>query len=82
LVTTNRDGQVEGVKYDRIGVVAVNAINEQQAQINEQQTTIDRLKKQISEQDELLRKQRLELDAIKKALCTASPSLDLCGLPR
>ena len=33
LVTYNKDGQVEGVKYDRIGVVLINAIKEQQRQI-------------------------------------------------
>jgi hypothetical protein len=31
LVTYNKDCQVEGVKYDRIGVVLIN-IQEQQAQ--------------------------------------------------
>jgi trimeric autotransporter adhesin len=34
LLATYRDGQVEGVKYDRVGVVLVNAIKEQQAQID------------------------------------------------
>ncbi len=40
LVTYNKDGQVEGVKYDRIGVVLVNAVKEQQAQIEEQKKQI------------------------------------------
>ena len=35
LVTYNKQGQVEGVKYDRINVVLVNAIKEQQKQIEE-----------------------------------------------
>jgi hypothetical protein len=33
LTTRNADGQIEGVKYDRISAVLVNAINEQQDQI-------------------------------------------------
>ena len=33
LVTYNERGQVEGVKYDRIGVVLINAIKQQQSQI-------------------------------------------------
>jgi hypothetical protein len=33
LVTRNGQGEVEGVKYDRVAVVLVNAIREQQAQI-------------------------------------------------
>ena len=31
-----RDGQVEGVKYDRTGVVLINAVKERQAQIEQQ----------------------------------------------
>lgn len=34
LVIKNEQGQVEGVKYDRITAVLVNAIKEQQQQIN------------------------------------------------
>jgi len=33
LVTHNDKGEIEGVKYDRLGVVLINAIKEQQAQI-------------------------------------------------
>ena len=33
LVTYNDKGQIEGVKYDRISAVLINAIKEQQAQI-------------------------------------------------
>lgn len=47
LVTYNKDGQVEGVKYDRIGVVLINAMKEQQQQIERQKTTIDDLEKEV-----------------------------------
>jgi hypothetical protein len=47
LVTYNKDGQVEGVKYDRIGVVLVNAVKEQQEQIERLQSQIDLLTKII-----------------------------------
>jgi hypothetical protein len=47
LVTYNKDGQVEGVKYDRIGVVLLNAVKEQQKQIEHQQQVIDGLKKLV-----------------------------------
>jgi hypothetical protein len=40
LTTVNEKGEVEGVKYDRVGVVLVNAINEQQKMIEEQQRQI------------------------------------------
>jgi hypothetical protein len=35
-VIHNSNGEVEGVKYDRLNVVLVNAIKEQQAQIKSQ----------------------------------------------
>ena len=37
LVTYNEKGEVEGVKYDRLSAVFVNAFNEKQAQIMQQQ---------------------------------------------
>ena len=40
LVTRNDKGEVEGVKYDRLSVVFVNAFKEQQAQIEAQQKQI------------------------------------------
>ena len=52
LVTYNAAGEVEGVKYDRIGVVLLNAVNEQQAHIKAQQ-------KQINEQKALIENLRL-----------------------
>ena len=58
LVSRNDDGEIEGVKYDRVGVVLVNAVKEQQLQIELQQ-------KQLQEQEEMLKRleeriQRLE----------------------
>jgi Chaperone of endosialidase len=43
LVTYNKNGEVQGVKYDRIGVVLVNAVKEQQTQIEAQQKQIETL---------------------------------------
>src|SRR5262249_20309401 len=40
LVVYNAGGEVEGVKYDRLNVVLVNAIKEQQKQIEQQQGQI------------------------------------------
>ena len=43
LVTYDAQGLVEGVKYDRISAVLVNALKEQQQQIAAQQTQIEEL---------------------------------------
>ncbi|MEP6904239.1 MAG: tail fiber domain-containing protein, partial [Actinomycetota bacterium] len=71
LTTTNDKGEVEGVKYDRVGVVLVNAVQEQQTQIEAQQ-------KQIDEQKELLKKQEAEIEALKILVCSQNPTAELC----
>jgi hypothetical protein len=61
LVIRNSNGEVEGVKYDRISAVLVNAVNEQQTQIQAQQ-------KQLAEQSALLEKQQRQIDDLKRLL--------------
>jgi type III secretory pathway lipoprotein EscJ len=64
LVTYNAAGQVEGVKYDRIGVVLLNAVTEQQAHIEAQQ-------KQINEQKALIENLRL-------LVCQRNARVEVC----
>ncbi len=49
LATYNEKGEVEGVKYDRIGVVLINVVKEQQEQIEAQQRQIEALKAIVCE---------------------------------
>ncbi len=49
LVTYNEKGVAEGVKYDRIAVVLLNAIKEQQAQIERQEEKLGSLEARIEE---------------------------------
>ena len=64
LTTTNDKGEIEGVKYDRVGVVLVNAVQEQQRQIDAQQKQIERQQKQI--------------DSLKQIVCSMNPRADIC----
>jgi len=66
LTTTNTKGEVEGVKYDRIGVVLVNAVNEQQAQIEAQQKQIDQLFKGNQEMLRLNEAIRIRLTRLER----------------
>jgi hypothetical protein len=75
LVTRNEKGEVEGVKYDRVGVIVVNAVKEQQIQIEAQQKQIEmqqkRMDKQLEAIDQLsekLGKQQSELEALKRLI--------------
>jgi hypothetical protein len=78
LAITNKDGQVEGVKYDRVGVVLVNAVNEQQDQIESQQKQIDEQKLVIQKQEEKLDKQRSEINGLKLVVCSQNPTAAIC----
>ena len=49
FVTYNSAGEVEGVKYDRLSVAFVNAVKEQQEQIEKQQALIERLEKRLEQ---------------------------------
>src|SRR6266567_5943537 len=46
LVIHNKEGQVDGVKYDRLSVVLVNALHEQQAQIESLRQSVTNLQRQ------------------------------------
>jgi hypothetical protein len=48
LVTHNEEGEIEGVKYDRITAVLVNAVKEQQEQIGKQQAQLVQQQTQIN----------------------------------
>jgi hypothetical protein len=75
LVTRNDKGEVEGVKYDRVGVVLVNAVNEEQVQIENQQ-------KQIDAQKAIIERQQAEIEALKTLVCSKNRSAKLCGVKR
>ena len=71
LATYNEKGEIEGVKYDRVGVVLVNAVKEQQTQIEAQAATIARQQKQI--------------DALTRLACSTNAEAEICrekGGPR
>jgi len=70
LVTYNK-GQVEGVKYDRISVVLVNAVREQQVQIEKQQ-------QQLTRQQTQLEQQRLQIENLKTLICLEHADTDVC----
>ena len=69
LTTVNEKGETEGVKYDRLGVVLVIAVQEQQIQIEAQQKEIVEQKqaneaqqKQFDAQNQLIKLQKAELE--------------------
>jgi flagellin-like hook-associated protein FlgL len=78
-------GQIEGVKYDQLSVVLINAIHEQEAQIKQQQTRLESQKTQIdsiltqigSQQNQIERSQS-QIESLLKVLCLDHPRADIC----
>src|SRR5262249_5098382 len=66
LITRNDKGEVEGVKYDRLSVVFVNAFKEQQAKLQTQA-------RRIATQQQQLKQLKQELDALHKLVCATHP---------
>lgn len=71
LVTRNRDGVIEGVKYDQLAVVLINAVKEQQAQIAQQTA-------QLKTQASLLQQQQTQITALQKLLCRTPRRTNAC----
>ena len=78
LIVRNEKGEVEGVKYDRVGVVLVNAVKEQQAQIETQEKQNQQLKVQVEIQQKQLDEQKKELDLLKQFVCSQNPGASVC----
>lgn len=64
FVTYNKEGQIEGVRYNRFSAVFVNAFNEQQKQIEAQQKLIETQQRQLIE--------------MKKLVCLTNKQAEFC----
>ncbi|MBS1793037.1 MAG: tail fiber domain-containing protein [Acidobacteria bacterium] len=82
LATVNAEGEIEGVKYDRVGVVLVNAVNEQQTVIENQQRQIDEQNALIRRQQAELDRQKTELEALRELVCAQNPAAAVCRRPK
>jgi len=78
LTTANAKGEVEGVKYDRIGVVAVNAIKEQQVEIESLRADNAHLRREAVELRNAMKAQQEELKALKAIACSIRPKAAVC----
>jgi hypothetical protein len=64
LSTFNEKGQIEGVKYAQITTALVNAVKEQQAQ--------------IEKQNEQIRQQNAQIEALKTIICSVNEKAAVC----
>lgn len=71
IVNRSERGEIEDVSESGLTAVVVNAVKQQQEQIETQE-------KQIKAQGEQIKKQQAQIDALKKLVCAANPQADLC----
>ena len=78
LVTYNDKGQVEGVKYDRIGVILINAVKEQQAQLQKQGEIIQTQQNELRTQRQLIAQQQSQIENLTRIFCISHPKARSC----
>ncbi len=85
LLVTYKNEQVEGVKYDRIGVLLVNVVKEQAAELERQKEEVKGQKAEIESQNERIGKlekrladQDKQVAALKALVCAANPGASVC----
>lgn len=71
-------GHVEGVKYDKIGMVLINAVKEQQAQIEALKTLNRAQQKQIDNQEIVNKKEKSDIQALKALICRSHRRAAVC----
>ena len=81
----NDKGEIEGVRYDRLGVLFVNAFKEQQSQIQKHQEQLARAQTLATEQREQIKRaqavaqrQQQQLDALQKLVCRSHRRASVC----
>jgi hypothetical protein len=85
LATRNAKGEIEGVKYDQMSAVLVNAIKQQQAMIErqaesiqEQRVQIEALKRANGDQKVQADLRAAELDALRRYICQKDREAPFC----
>jgi hypothetical protein len=81
----NGKGEIAGVKYERLNILFINAIKEQQQRIeqgeasnHQQQKQINQQQAQIRQQQTQIKRQQNEIDALKKLICLDHPHAEIC----
>jgi endosialidase-like protein len=81
LTTRNDRGEIEGVKYDRLSAVFVNAFREQQAEITGLREQLTQQQQHSTRQQQRLKQQQIEIETLKHLVCLDHPRASICKLP-
>jgi hypothetical protein len=85
LAYKNQNGEIEGVSYSQMSVVLINAVKEQQEQIQVQQNQIEEqktinqnLQSEVRQQKQQNKAQQQQIDALTKLICSQNTKADVC----
>ena len=67
LASYSDKGEVEGVKYAQVTTVLVNAVNEQQTQIESQQEQVQKLNLRIEQQQKQIQQQQRAINDLRNS---------------
>ncbi len=81
LVTHNDRGEIEGVRYDRLNAVLINAIKDQQAQIEAQTGQLDAERRMVTSQHDQILRQQGEIERLRELVCLDHPDASACVSP-
>lgn len=75
LAFIDSKGEMTGVKYEKMSMLLINAVKEQQTQIEVQE-------KQNNAQQRQIEQQRTEIDALRALVCRRNRNVAICRAAR
>ena len=78
LAIYNDKGEIEGVKYQQITTVLVNAVNEQQTEIGELRAVSSDQARKIEDQSSKIKVQQKQIDTLTRLVCASNKDADIC----
>jgi hypothetical protein len=78
LTYPNEKGEVDGVRYNQLAPIFINAIKEQQVQLKKQEEQIREQEVRLRQQQKLVSRQQKEFEALRKLVCLNAPAAAPC----
>jgi len=74
----NGKGEIDGVRCDRLNIILINAVKEQQTQIEQQRKQFKQQQEQIERERAANATQQQQLNALKALVCRSHRSASVC----
>jgi hypothetical protein len=78
LAIYNEKGEIEGVKYKQLTTVLVNAVNEQQGEMDSLRTDNENLRKEVVDLRDTIKAHREEIEALRALVCAGRRRAAVC----